>query len=81
MSDIRGISGQVEKVFAAGKFTLAFAGLRLDSPSMTAIDTTKISHGAGMEVSGLIGAPALTLLALHIDYRDNLVWCEYSPPK
>jgi hypothetical protein len=78
---ISGLQGAVDKVYEAGKFTLAFAGLRLDSPSMTSIDTTKISHGDGVEVSGLIGAPALTQLVLHIDYRDNLVWCEYTKPK
>lgn len=78
---IRGISGEVDKVYEAGKFTLAFAGLRLDSPSMTSIDTTKLSNGAGVEVSGFIGAPALTQLVLHIDYRDNLVWCEYAAKK
>jgi hypothetical protein len=77
----RGIQGEVDKVYEAGKFTLEFAALRLDSPSMTSIDTTKLSHDAGVEVSGLIGAPALTLLVLHIDYRDNLVWCEYAPKK
>jgi tetratricopeptide (TPR) repeat protein len=80
-TEVRGISGEVNKVFEAGKFTLAFAGLRLDSPSMTAIDTTKISHDDGVEVSGLIGAPALFQVAMHIDYRDNLVWCEYTPQK
>jgi predicted aspartyl protease/Tfp pilus assembly protein PilF len=76
--EIRGISGAVDKVYETGKFTLAFAGLRLDSPNMTAIDTTKLSHGAGMEISGMIGAPALFLVVMHIDYRDNLVWCEYT---
>lgn len=76
--DIRGVSGQVNKVFEAGKFTLAFGNLRLDSPSMTSIDITDISHGAGVEVSGLIGAPALFQVVMHIDYRDNLVWCEYT---
>ena len=79
--EIRGIQGKVDKVYEAGKFTLAFAGLRLDSPSMTAIDTTSISHDAGVEVSGLIGAPALFQIVMHIDYRDNLVWCEYKPQK
>jgi hypothetical protein len=48
---------------------------------MTSIDTTKLSNGAGVEVSGFIGAPALTQLVLHIDYRDNLVWCEYAAKK
>jgi hypothetical protein len=79
--EIRGISGQVNQVFQAGRFTLSFANLRLDSPNMTAIDTTTISHDAGMEVSGLIGAPALFQIVLYIDYRDNLVWCEYTPKK
>jgi len=77
----RGIQGEVDKVYEAYKFTLSFAGLRLDSPSMTSIDTTKISHDNGVEISGFIGAPALTQLVLHIDYRDNLVWCEYTPKK
>ena len=40
------------------------------SRTMTAVD-----------ISGFIGAPALTQLVLHIDYRDNLVWCEYTPKK
>lgn len=78
---VAGISGEVNKVYEAGKFTLTFANLRLDSPSMTAIDLTDISHGSGMEIAGLIGAPALFQIVLHIDYRDNLVWCEYEPPK
>jgi hypothetical protein len=76
-----GISGEVKKVYDADRFTLSFAGLRLDSPSMTSIDLTKFSHGAGVEVSGFIGQPLLFRLVLHIDYRDNLVWCEYTPPK
>ena len=79
--NIRGVSGEVKKVFEAGEFTLAFAGLRLDAPSMRAIDLGQISHGAGVEVSGLIGAPALFQLVMHIDYRDNLVMFEYTPQK
>ncbi|GAC1422472.1 MAG: hypothetical protein NVSMB62_18180 [Acidobacteriaceae bacterium] len=76
---VRGISGSVNKVYEAGSFSLAFAGLKLESPSMTAIDLTDLSHGTGVEVSGLIGAPALFQLVMHIDYRDNLIWCEYHP--
>ena len=78
---ISGIQGAVDKVYEAGRFTLSFANLRMDSPSMTSIDTTKISHDAGVEVSGLIGAPALFQVVMHINYRDNLVWCEYTPKK
>jgi len=78
---ISGISGAVDKVYQTDYFTLAFAGLRLDSPPMTSIDTTKLSHDDGVEVSGFIGEPALYQVVMHIDYRDNLVWCEYTPPK
>jgi predicted aspartyl protease len=80
-SGVQGIQGEVDEVFAAGKFTLAFAGLRLNSPRMTSIDTTKISHDDGVEVSGLIGAPALFQVVMHIDYRDNLVLFEHRPKK
>jgi len=76
--DVTGVQGEVAKVYDAGKFTVIFAGLRLDSPSMTAFDMTSISRGDGVEVSGLIGEPALFQLVLHIDYRDNLVWCEHK---
>ena len=41
----------------------------------------KFSHDDGVEVSGFVGAPALFQVVLHIDYRDNLVWCEYTPKK
>ena len=80
-TNIRGIQGAVDKVYEAGKFTLSFANLRLDSPSMTAVDMTRISHEDGVDVSGAIGAPALFQVVMHIDYRDNLVWCEYTPQK
>lgn len=79
--EIEGISGKVDKVFEAEKFTLSFAGQRLDSMSMTSFDSTKDSHDIGVEISGFLGAPALFQLVLHIDYRDNLVWCEYTPKK
>ena len=78
---VQGLQGQVEKVFEAGNLTMQFANLEMAAPSMTAIDMTKLSHDSGMEISGLIGAPALFQLVMHIDYRDNLVWCEYTPKK
>jgi tetratricopeptide (TPR) repeat protein len=79
--ELAGISGKVDKVYDAGKFTLEFAGLRLDAPSMESIDLTKFSHSDGVEVSGFIGAPLLFQLVVHIDYRDNLVKFEYTPKK
>lgn len=76
---IRGISGEVEKVFQTGKFKIHFANLVLPVEAMTAIDTTHISHNAGVEVSGFMGATVLNLLTVHIDYRDNLMKFDYVP--
>jgi len=79
--NLSGLQGEVNTVYEVGKFTLVFAGLRLDSPSTLSTDTTKFSHDDGVEISGFIGAPALFQVVMHIDYRDNLVWCEYTPKK
>jgi hypothetical protein len=77
-------AGFVEGQTAAretGKLSLAFGGLVLDSESMLAVDMANWSHDNGVEVSGVIGAPALTQLVVHIDYRDNLVIFEHAPKK
>ena len=76
---IRGISGEVNKVYQTGKFRIAFANLYQQVSSMTSIDTTKLSHDAGVEVSGFLGAPILFRLTVHIDYRDNLIKFDYDP--
>jgi predicted aspartyl protease len=65
---LEGLSGNVDKVFDTGKFTLDFAGFRLPVTSMAATD---LSDQDGL--SGLIGYPVLNQLVMHIDYRDNLV--------
>jgi hypothetical protein len=76
---MRGISGEVKSVFEASRFNLSFAGLHEDSLTMTAIDLNNISHEDGVEVSGIIGAATLYHLAMHIDYRDNMVFFEHKP--
>ena len=54
---IKGISGEVNKVYTTRKFTYYFAHLGQEVDGMVAIDTTKISHDVGTEVSGFLGAP------------------------
>jgi predicted aspartyl protease len=76
---VHGISGEVKQVFETNQFKLVFAGLGLDVSHMTAFDTTSISHNAGFEISGFLGAPVLYRLAMHIDYRDNLIKFDYDP--
>ncbi len=76
---IRGISGDVEKVYQTSEFTYSFANIKQKVYGMTSIDTTKISHGTGVEVSGFLGAPVLFRLTVRIDYRDNLMLFVYDP--
>lgn len=78
---VSGISGDVKKVYSTRNFTLQFAHLAQKVDTMTAFDTTSISHNVGVEISGFLGAPILNRLALHIDYRDNLVKFDYDPRK
>ncbi len=76
---IVGISGEVKKVYETGKFRIEFGHLYQKVDSMTSIDTTRLSHQTGVEVSGFLGAPILFRLTLHIDYRDNLIQFDYDP--
>ncbi len=78
---LTGLSGQVKKVYATGKFKLGFGDLFQPIESIMAVDTSKISHDVGIEVSGFLGMPMLRPLILHIDYRDNLVKFEKGPIK
>ena len=78
-TEIKGISGKVKDVSATGDIAIQFAGIRQISYSMTAIDTSGITSGSGVELSGFIGYPTLKELNITIDYRDNLVHITYSP--
>ena len=73
---IFGVSGAVKDVRQTSTFEMAFAGLRQSVDSMTSIDTTDLSHGAGVEVSGFLGATVLFKTVVHLDYRDNLIFLE-----
>ena len=78
---VHGISGEVNKVYSTRDFTLMFAHLGEKVDSMTAFDTTSISHNVGAEISGFLGRPILKRLTVHIDYRDNLIKFDYDKNK
>jgi hypothetical protein len=44
-----------------------------------AFENSAISKGAGLEVSGFLGATTLSQLTIAIDYRDGLVHFSYDP--
>jgi predicted aspartyl protease len=76
---VKGISGDVEKVFSADEITFRFAKLSQKVQGVVAFDTSRISKHVGMEISGFLGATTLNLLTIHIDYRDGLVKFDYDP--
>jgi predicted aspartyl protease len=76
---VKGISGDVVKVYSADEVTFRFAKLSQKVQGVVAFDTSRISKHVGMEISGFLGATTLNLLTIHIDYRDGLVKFDYDP--
>lgn len=79
MSGVRGIGGEVKKVYYADNISLRFGNLQQKNDRMTVFDLGGISKNFGTEISGLIGEDTLGVLVVHIDYRDGLIKFEYSP--
>ena len=79
--DVRGLNGEVKKVFVADTVTLDFGHLRQTVPDMVAFDMSRISREAGTEVSGTLGMVMLTMLHIRLDYRDALVDFQYVPKR
>ncbi len=75
---IRGISGEVKKIYSADKADLRFGNLRQDNLDVTAFDLKPLSDDLGTEVSGILGFTTLILLDFKIDYRDGLVQLTYD---
>ncbi len=78
---VRGISGEVKKVFRAEDVTLQFAGFKQKMDTMLCLDMTKISNDTGTEVSGILGLAVLHMMEIKIDYRDGLVDLKFDPKR
>lgn len=74
---VKGLSGEVNKVYETGTVVLEFGGLRQNNIDMVAFDLSNLSQSVGTEVSGMIGFPMLNALNLKINYRDALVKFEF----
>ena len=81
IAEVTGISGKVNKSYTSGQITFKFAHMSQTSLGVIAFDTSNISRGVGMEISGLIGYNTLHQLTMHIDYRDGLVKFEFDPTR
>jgi len=78
-SKVKGISGEVHKVYTTDDITFRFAHLSQHAYGVYSFDTSHISKNTGLEISGFIGANTLKMLTIHIDYRDGLVKFDYDP--
>jgi hypothetical protein len=76
---IRGMSGNVSKVYTADKATLQFGRYEQQNQDMVTIDLSSITGQSGTEVSGILGFKMLRILQVKIDYRDGLVDFIYDP--
>jgi len=78
--EVKGIKGDVKKVYVADRVVLDFGHLRQTVPNMVAIDMSRVSRQAGTEVSGTFGMVMLGLLKVRLDYRDALADFQYKQP-
>jgi len=78
---VKGVSGEVNKVYVADKATLTFAHLRQPTEDVLVLDLKHLSDHVGTEVSGIIGFTTLRFLKIDIDCRDGLVFMQYQGPR
>lgn len=77
---VRGVSGNVSKVYVADNATLTFARLRQRVEDAVVLNLKDLSDHTGIEVSGIIGFTTMQMLDINIDYRDGLVFMNYPGP-
>ena len=78
---VRGLNGEVNKVYSSSKATLRFGHLQQPNLDIITLDLSTVSRHTGTEVSGFLGFAMLRLLEVKLDYRDGLVDFEYDPKR
>jgi len=78
---IRGLNGEVNKVYSSAKTTLRFGHLQQTNLDIITLDLSSLSRRMGTEVSGFLGFAMLRVLEVKLDYRDGLVDFTYDPKR
>ena len=78
---VKGLSGEVDKVYRADKAILQFGNLRQPNEDIVTFDISGISRDLGVEISGFLGFTTFRVVEMKIDYRDGLVTFVYDPSK
>lgn len=76
---VRGLSGDVAKVSFGEAVLFQFGGIQQQNNDLYSFDTSNLSRGAGVEISGFLGSTVLRQLTISIDYRDGLIKFDYDP--
>lgn len=75
---VKGMSGNVEKVYTVDEAVLDFAQVHHTFQDLVTFDVHLISKQLGTEVSGMIGFVTLKNMKVVIDYRDGVVGVKES---
>jgi len=75
---VRGLNGDVAKVSFSEAVLFQFAGIQQQNNDLYSFDTSGLSRGAGLEISGFLGSTVLRQLTISIDYRDGLIKFDYD---
>jgi len=78
---VRGLNGEVNKVYSSDKATLRFGHVQQPTLGILTLDLSTLSRQTGTEVSGLLGFEMLRVLEVKLDYRDGLVDFEFDPKR
>ncbi len=78
MVRMRGISGDVAKVFEADKAELQFARFRQSNLGLLAFNLNNAPEHQDVRMAGILGLPVLAMFRLTIDYRNGLVNFDYT---
>jgi len=78
---VKGLSGNVAKVYSADKAVLKFSRYAHKNQDIISFDLSGLSKHTGTEVSGVLGLQLLRMLQVKIDYRDGLVDFAYDPSR
>lgn len=78
---VRGLNGDVKKVYSADQAELRFAHFQQRNLDIITLDLSSLSRDIGTEVSGFLGLPLLRMFEIKLDYRDGLVDFGYDPKR
>jgi hypothetical protein len=78
---VRGLNGEVDKVYSSDKATLRFAHFQQSNLGIITLDLSSVSRRTGTEVSGFLGFEMLRQLEVQLDYRDGLVDFKFDPKR